>query len=121
MTCREFEGAMHLVFADADAVHFRDLIVRGYWDELPTSEHFNHLKGCTDCQTSLWWFFDIRNRVDYLSQPCFHVAYFSADIPDRCLDRSLGLYSIATMDKSGNGIVIAVCPWCGVKLQTGAK
>jgi hypothetical protein len=121
MTCREFEDAMLVVFADADPEPWRDRIVREHWDDLPNSEHYSHVKDCNDCQTSLWWFLDIRNRVDYLSQPCFHVAYFSADIADRCLDRTLGMYSVATMDKSGNGIVIAVCPWCGVKLQTSAK
>jgi hypothetical protein len=42
-------------------------------------------------------------------------------VPNRCLDRGLGLYSVATMDMTGHGVVIAFCPWCGIGLPTGAN
>lgn len=112
---------MRVAFAEADADHWRDLITKGAWDQLPASAPFDHLKECDDCQTSLYQFFDIRGRVDYASEPCFHVAYWSAGVPSRCLDKTHGLYSVATMDgKSGHGVVIGFCPWCGVALPTGA-
>jgi hypothetical protein len=121
MNCRQFEDAMRVEFADADADHWRDLIVKESWDRLPPSAISDHLKECHDCPTSLWQFFAIRHRIDYMFEPCFHVAYYSADVPDRCLDKTHGIFSIATMDQSGHGVVIAVCPWCGVALPTGVN
>jgi len=112
---------MRVVFADADADYWRDSIVKGNWGPLPASPSFDHLKDCDNCQTSLWQFFDIRGRVNYTTEPCFHVAYHSADVPNRCLDKGLGLYSVATMDKTGHEVVIAFCPWCGIGLPTGAS
>ena len=121
MNCRQFEDAMYLEFAEADADRWRDLITKERWDQLPASVYSDHLKECRDCPTSLWQFFQVRGRIDYTSEPCFHVAYYSSNVPDRCLDKIHGMYTVATMDHSGNGVVIAMCPWCGVPLPTGAK
>jgi hypothetical protein len=121
MTCRHFEDSMRVEFADADADYWRELLLKEDWDRLPLSPYREHLKGCDGCQTSLWQFFDIRYRVDYTRQPCFHVAYFSANVRDRCLENTHGMYSIATMDGRGHGIVIGKCPWCGVALPLGAS
>jgi hypothetical protein len=111
---------MQVVFADADADPWRDLIAKLSWDQLPASAYNDHLKDCNNCQTSLYQFFEIRDRVDYTSEPCFHIAYWSADVPSRCIEKGWNVYSIATMDKSGVGVVIGVCPWCGTALPTGA-
>ena len=121
MDCRQFEDAMRAEFANVEVGYWRDLIVSGNWDEVPASQYVDHLRECDNCQTSLWQFFEIRHRIDYTSEPCFHVAYYSADVPARCLDKTLGMYSIATMDQSGHGVVIGLCPWCGVPLPTGAS
>jgi hypothetical protein len=121
MTCRQFEDAMRVEFADADANYWRDQIVKESLDRLPSSLYRDHLRRCNDCQTSLWQFFEIRHRVDYTREPCFHVAYYSADVRRRCLEKIHGMYSIATMDKREHGIIIARCPWCGVSLPTGAN
>ena len=110
---------MRVEFADADADYWRDLILKENLDQLHLSPYRDHLKSCNDCQTSLWQFFDIRYRVDYTCEPCFHVAYYSADVRDRCLEKTHGMYSIATLDGRGHGIVIAKCPWCGVALPVG--
>ena len=120
MTCRQFEDSMRVEFADADAEYWRELLLKENWNQLPLSPYRDHLKACNDCQTSLWQFFDIRYRVDYTREPCFHVAYFSADVRDRCLEKSHGMYSIATTDGRGHGIVIGKCPWCGIALPVGA-
>lgn len=121
MTCRQFEDSMRVEFADADADYWRDLIFKENWDQLHLSSYRDHLKSCSNCQTSLWQFFDIRYRVDYTREPCFHVAYYSADVRERCLEKTHGMYSIATMDGSGDGIVITKCPWCGIALPVGAS
>jgi hypothetical protein len=92
MNCRQFEDAMSVEFADADADYWRDLIVKESWDQLPASAYSQHLKEGCDCSTSLWQFFEIRNRIDYASEPCFHVAYYSANVPGRCLNKHLGMY-----------------------------
>lgn len=120
MACRQFEDSMRVEFADADADYWRELLLKKNWDQLPLSPYRDHLKACNDCQTSLWQFFDIRYRVDYTREPCFHVAYFSADVRDRCLEKTHGMYSIATMDGREHGIVIGNCPWCGIALPVGA-
>jgi hypothetical protein len=120
MTCRQFEDSMRVEFADADADYWRDLLFKEDWDQLHLSSYRDHLKSCNDCQTSLWQFFDIRYRVDYTREPCFHVAYYSADVRERCLEKAHGMYSISTMDGRGHGIVIGKCPWCGIALPVGA-
>src|SRR5215472_6239136 len=120
MTCRQFEDAMRVEFADANADYWRELLLKENLDQIPLSLYRDHLKGCNDCQKSLWQFFDIRYRVDYTREPCFHVAYYSADVRDRCLEKTHGMYSIATLDGRGHGIVIAKCPWCGISLPVGA-
>ena len=113
---------MRVVFEAANAEQWRDRISKENWDDLPASVYTDHLKECNDCQTSLWQFFEIRGRVDYTSEPCFHVAYWSADVPFRCIEIIHGCYSIATFDgKIGRGVVIGFCPWCGVALPTGAN
>jgi len=121
MTCRQFEDAMQVEFADADANYWRDLIANEKLDQLHNSLYRDHLRSCSDCQTSLWQFFDIRRRVDYRREPCFHVAYYSADVRDRCLEKIHGMYSIATKDEREHGVIISRCPWCGVDLPLGAR
>jgi len=120
MTCRQFEDSMRVEFADADADYWRDILLKEELDQLPLSPYRDHLKSCNDCQTSLWQFFDIRYRVDYTREPCFHVAYYSADVRDRCLEKAHGMYSIATMEEREHGIIIGKCPWCGISLPVGA-
>jgi hypothetical protein len=68
---------------------------------------------------SLLQFFEVQHFLQYEKHPCFHVAYYSADIPDRCLDLQCGMYSIITSAEKGEGIVIGFCPWCGTQLPVG--
>lgn len=117
MTCRQFEDAMETVFASVDRDALRVQLIRKRWNEIriPESEH---LRGCSDCVQSLLQFLEIRGHVDYRSQSCFHVAYYSADVSDRCLDRHLGLYSVWPSNNKQRSIVIGFCPWCGITLPT---
>lgn len=112
---------MEAVFGSVDVDQYRTIIRGERWDELPISECANHLATCSDCPTSLWQFLQIRHLVDYRSQRCFHVAYYSADVPERCLDRHLGMYSIITNRETREGVVIGFCPWCGIGLPTGVR
>src|ERR1700680_4883063 len=96
MTCREFEDAMEDHFGAVDANQMRDVIVRDEWHVLPPSPFRDHLASCSDFPHGLFHFLHIRGSLDYRSQPCFHVAYHSADVPERCLNRSLGMYAIIT-------------------------
>ena len=105
-------------FGAADADQMRDLIVKDQWHLLPPSVVRDHLVSCNDCPQSLWQFLQVRGSLDYRSQPCFHVAYYSADVPERCLDEELGMYAIVTERTKREGIVIGFCPWCGVVLPT---
>jgi len=120
MTCRQFEDAMDITFAFAERDELRAQLINERWDEIPASEQSEHLRQCSDCVQSLLQFLEIRGSVDYRSQPCFHVAYYSADVPDRCLDRHLGLYSVWTSQNTDQSVVIGFCPWCGVRLPTSA-
>ncbi|MDB5342242.1 MAG: hypothetical protein JWP89_619 [Schlesneria sp.] len=119
MKCRQFEDAMSTYFCSVDDKEWRTLVIAEKWERLPTSDAVEHLATCPDCVTSLLQYLEIRNTVDYHLEPCFHVAYYSADVVDRCLDKSHGMYSIITNRDRGEGIVIGCCPWCGVKLPTG--
>lgn len=56
MTCRQFEDAMQVEFADVDANYWRDLIANEKLDQLHNSLYRDHLRSCNDCQTSLWQF-----------------------------------------------------------------
>jgi hypothetical protein len=98
---------------------WKSRITRENWEGLASSEHVAHLSGCSDCQTSLFQFLDVRDFLEYGSHPCFHVAFYSADIPERCLDANRGLYSIVTDREKRQGVVIGFCPWCGLELPTG--
>ena len=114
MKCRDFEDQMSVSYADADAELYRDAMRRDEWDGLPKTKANRHAAVCSDCAGSLWQFFEIRGRVDYHAHPCFHLAYYSSPVADRCIDLTLGWYSI-NLDQSGTvGIVIGYCPWCGV-------
>jgi len=119
MTCRQFEDAMRSEFGSVDREEWKLRITRENWDGLPPSEHIAHLTGCSDCQTSLFQFLDVRHFLEYSSHPCFHVAYYSADVPEHCLDAHLGLYTIITNSEKRHGIGIGFCPWCGIELPTG--
>lgn len=122
MTCREFEDAMSEEFGSVDKTHWQSVIVRGAWDEISHhSTYTDHLVSCDGCVTSLYQFLDVRQWIEYRSQPCFHVAYYSGEVPERCLERHLGLYSIITDRESQTGIVIGFCPWCGVNLPVGIE
>lgn len=119
MTCREFEDAMDRVFGILDEASVRRAITLDDWHQLPTSEYSEHLATCSDCAQSLLQFFRIRNLVNYHAFPCFHMAYYSADIPERCIGTNLGLFSIITNRERREGVVIGNCPWCGIDLPVG--
>src|SRR5262249_30946918 len=118
MTCREFETTMRSQFGTVDREEWKLRITRENWEGLPTSEHIAHLTSCSDCQGSLWQFLDVREFLKHESHPCFHVAYYSADTPHRCLDVHSGLYSVITDREKMCGIVIGFCPRCGISLPT---
>jgi hypothetical protein len=118
MTCREFEDGMRTQFGSVDRDEWKNRITRERWAGLRPSENIAHLIGCSDCQTSLFQFLDVRDFLKYESHPCFHTAYYSADTPDRCLDKDAGVYAIITKCEKREGIVIALCPWCGIELPT---
>jgi hypothetical protein len=118
MTCKQFEDAMRSEFGSADREEWKSRITRENWGGIPPSEHMAHLIGCDDCQTSLYEFLDVRDFLAYESHPCFHVAYYSANVPDRCLDAHGNLYTIITDREKRVGVVIGYCPWCGIKLPT---
>jgi len=82
MTCREFEDHMRSEFGSVDAVEWKRRITREDWTGLPPSEHIAHLEMCSDCQSSLHLFLDVPD-LDYLSHPCFHVAYNAANTTAR--------------------------------------
>lgn len=117
MTCREFENAMHAEFGSVDRDEWRRRITREDWAGLPSSDYTAHLVACFDCQTSLFQFLDAPNLPDYRSYPCFHVCYFSSDVPGRCLWLDGGLYVIPFHRDKKEGVVIGFCPWCGIKLM----
>ena len=121
MTCTEFEGAMRSQFGSVDREEWRLRITSENWEGLPTSGHIAHLIECSDCQNSLWQFLDVRDFLKHESHPCFHVAYYSAETPEGCLDLNSGLYSIITDREKRRGIVIGFCPWCGINLPTGFR
>ena len=121
MKCRDFESAMRSQFGSVDRAEWKLRIARENWEGLPPSEHAAHLVGCSDCQTSLSQFLSVRDFLKHESHPCFHVAYYSAGTPYRCLDLSLGLYSIITDREEQHGIVIGFCPWCGISLPIGVS
>ena len=106
-------------FGVTDAEYWQTLLISEKWGALPSSEHVDHLTQCGDCVQSLLQFFTVREFVDYSRDPCFHVAYYSADVPERCLAKSLGMYSILTGREDCEGIVIGFCPWCATALPTG--
>ncbi len=118
MTCRQFEATMESAFALADRDQLRTQLINEHWDEIPSSDH---LRDCSDCVQSLLQFLQIRDSVDYRSQPCLHVSYYSAEVPDRCLDRHLGMYSICTDRNRQEFVVIGFCPWCGISLPTSVR
>jgi len=109
---------MRSQFGSVDREEWKSRITRENWDGLSPSEHIAHLINCDDCQTSLFQFLDVRDFLEYESHPCFHVAYYSADTPDRCLDVDQRIYTIITDREKERGIVIGFCPWCGVGLPT---
>ncbi len=65
------------------------------------------------------WSFAAMHLVDYRKHPCFCVAYYSAEVRDKCLEFHLGGYSIITDRAKRESIVIGFCPWCSVRLPTG--
>lgn len=118
MTCRDFEDSMVEHFAASDDVWLREVVVRERWNDLTASPNHDHLAVCSDCQQSLLQFLRTRGSVDYNLHPCFHVAFYSAEVPERCLDKQHGMYVIITDPSKRGGIVIGFCPWCGTALPT---
>jgi hypothetical protein len=121
MTCRQFEDAMRSEFGSVDREEWKHRITRDNWEGLTLSEHVTHLTTCRDCQTSLFQFLDVRHFLEYSSHSCFHVAYYSADIPERCLDADGPVYAIITDRDKRTSIVIGFCPWCGIELPVGTR
>jgi len=72
----------------------RAQLINERWAEIAPPDQSDHLRQCGDCVQSLLQFLEIRGWVDYRAQPCFHVAYYSADVPDRCMDRHFGLLDL---------------------------
>ena len=81
MTCRQFEDGMETVFASVDRDTLRAQLINERWEEIAEPDQSEHLSRGSDCVQSLLQFLEIRGLVDYRSQPCFHVAYYSADVP----------------------------------------
>jgi hypothetical protein len=106
-------------FGSADREEWRGRITSEDWSGLSSSDHLAHLIACRDCQTSLFQFLELRESLDYRSHSCFDVAYYSAAIPQRCIERSHGLYSIIANGEKNDSVVIGFCPWCGITLPTG--
>ena len=119
MTCRQFEDGMDSAFTSVEREQLRSLLVSEDWDQLPPSEFSNHLATCSDCVCSLLQYFQARHRMDYHSHPCFHVAFYSAEVREKCLENIHGMYSIITDRGTHEGIVIGYSPWCGISLPTG--
>lgn len=120
MTCREFEDHMRSEFASVDAAEWKRRISREDWSGLAPSAVVAHLTACDDCRTSLYLFLDVPD-LDYLSHPCFHVAYYAANTAARCIDASGGVYGIITGRDKCESIVIGFCPWCGTPLPVSAR
>ena len=93
MTRRQFEDAMRVQFGSADYQQWQSLLIRERWDQLPPSKYVDHLVGCSDCVQRLLQFLRTRNVIDHSSAHCFHVAYYPAEVSERCLDESFGIYS----------------------------
>ncbi len=110
---------MRIEFGSVDSDQWRIILISEKWDELPRTSFSAHLSECSDCVQSLLQFLQTNPSIDYAIHPCFHVAYYSADSQDRCLDLSLGMYFIVTDRETRAGIVIGFCPWCGVALPIG--
>src|SRR5262249_37737305 len=91
VTCREFEDAMQSEITSVDPDQWKRRITPEDWTDLPDSRHLAHLTECSDCQSSLYQFLSLPDPIGYLEQPCFHVAYFSAEVPEKCLDLDRGL------------------------------
>ena len=123
MECREFEDNLWRYFNNLDLESCRERLCRGNWSEFIATDDYHrdlleHISTCDDCTTSLWWYLEIKDSVDYREYPCLHLAYFSGDIEDRCLDYMHGLFSIILNREIRTGIVIGFCPWCGLRLNT---
>ena len=85
---------------------------------MEASDYTAHLVECGDCLTSLFQFLQVRDFVDYQAHPCFHLAYYMAPIPERCLEKTHGEYGIITEYEKRTSVVIGFYPWCGLKLLT---
>jgi hypothetical protein len=121
MNCREFEDNLSGYFVDVEADLCRGSVVREEWHKIPYRDAFHraliaHVSTCSDCTQSLLQYLDVRERVDYHAFPCFHLAYYSTALHERCIDNDHGFFSIRLDRVSGIGI--GFCPWCGTKLIT---
>ena len=110
---------MSTEFRSVDREVWKSRITSENWNDVEESESTAHLVSCLDCQTSLFQYLEAREFLDYHSHPCFHVAYHSANVPQRCLDLTHGMYCIITEYSRSEGILIGFCPWCGITLPTG--
>ncbi len=122
MKCREFENSLSRYFKDVeDFEAYADASATDDWSKFIPVDAFHqsllrHASTCDDCATSLLWYLDIKDVVDYHEYPCLHLAYFSNSKDDRCIDLKHGLFSIIIDEVTG--MVISNCPWCGIRLNT---
>jgi len=121
MQCREFEDSLSGYFKEVESERIRDAHFVNDWSIIVPKDFYHqlliqHVSSCDDCLTSLLWYLDIRNDIDYHEYPCLHLAYFCRSEQDRCIDLKHGLFSIIIDERYS--IVIGNCPWCGIKLNT---
>lgn len=125
MKCREFEDNLERYFKECEFQKCANATATDDWSHFSPSNEYHelilkHVASCDDCKTSLLWYLDIKDSVDYRKFPCLHVAYFSNHAEDRCLDYFHGLFSVILDREKRSGIVIGFCPWCGIELNTSA-
>ena len=124
MQCREFEDNLSHYFQRYDLKACSDASATDDWSGFGAVDEnhqklLKHVSTCSDCATSLLWYLEIKDTVDYHEYPCLHLAYVCNSEEVRCIDRFHNLFSIIIDKEAGTGIVIGHCPWCGLKLNGG--
>jgi hypothetical protein len=122
MKCREFEDGMFSYFNETEVRGILAAIDNGDFSCIKVVDRkhqdmLNHLKGCDECQLSIWQYFRIRGKIDYREYPCFHLAFYCNDKEQCCIIYNKKLFQIPI--SSEGGVVIGHCPWCGIPLKTG--
>lgn len=122
MQCREFEDNLSGYFKDATNIEaYREASATDDWSAVTPSNNthqllLQHASKCSYCADSLLKYLSIKDQVNCQDYPCLHLAYYTNNKDDRCIDFAQGLFSIIIDDVTG--IVIGNCPWCGIKLNT---